>query len=658
MTGPNHGTRGAGRTSRRRTLGLLVLLVAFFTSLLAAGTAGAERRANGDSTALSVHSVDATGDRTVIEGWLSGASVGDVTVKVDGRSVRPNSADLNSELGRKSEVVVVLDNAASLGNATVQLSKAALAPLLPGAGVVDNLGIVSTGDFTTQEQGLTKSSGQITAALAGVHPQGISHTWAGLSRAADMLSDRDPSSDGTIVLFTAAPSSQADGGAARAISEMSRAGVDLHVVTIPEGVDYNQLGEFVSTFGGTITSVDSDEKLDDAFKTVAETIGGRFRMTIPAVDGDSLTPLTLKAGDATAELSFVPGARRVGSAALAPAIKAGGGITGVLAHPIFKWLVVLLGATAAIMLFWAIVSLVMPDETNLVQRLEVYEDPYGEKPEVFVDHSDAHATVPIIRKAVELTGDIADRRGVTDKLDMKLEQANVPLRAAEVMFFLAISAALSSLLVAAVTRNLLVALGVALVAVVIPKAWLNIRIARRRKAFVGQLPDMLVLLSGTLRAGYSIGQGFESVSTEISEPMGRELRRVVTETRLGRSLEEALEAVAERMDSDDFAWAVMAIRIQREVGGNLAELLMTVADTMTQRERLRRDVLTLTAEGRMSAIIIGALPPVLGLVMYVMNPGYIQELFTPGLGYALIGISVVMMGIGFAWMKKTVTIEV
>ena len=91
--------------------------------------------------------------------------------------------------------------------------------------------------------------------------------------------------------------------------------------------------------------------------------------------------------------------------------------------------------------------------------------------------------------------------------------------------------------------------------------------------------------------------------------MGRELRRVVTENRLGRPLEEALDAVAERMDSDDFAWAVMAIRIQREVGGNLAELLLTVADTMTQRERLRRDVATLTAEGKISAMVLGAAAP-------------------------------------------------
>jgi tight adherence protein B len=112
------------------------------------------------------------------------------------------------------------------------------------------------------------------------------------------------------------------------------------------------------------------------------------------------------------------------------------------------------------------------------------------------------------------------------------------------------------------------------------------------------------------------------------------------------------------MDSDDFSWAVMAIRIQREVGGNLAELLMTVADTMTQRERLRREVSTLTAEGKMSAIIIGALPPGLAMVMFMMNPAYIKELFSPGLGYGLLAGAVVMMIIGFAWMKKTITIEV
>ena len=191
-----------------------------------------------------------------------------------------------------------------------------------------------------------------------------------------------------------------------------------------------------------------------------------------------------------------------------------------------------------------------------------------------------------------------------------------------------------------------------------PPAIVSYLANRRRKIFLSQLPDTLQLLSGTLRAGYSLMQGVEAVSQEVEDPMGQELRRVVTESRLGRPLEESLDGTAERMDSADFSWAVMAIRIQREVGGNLSELLLTVADTMTQRERLRRDVAALTAEGRMSAIVLGLLPVGLGLAMYVINREYTSKLLTDTLGNILLGGAVVMMIIGFVWMKKIIDIEI
>jgi tight adherence protein B len=112
------------------------------------------------------------------------------------------------------------------------------------------------------------------------------------------------------------------------------------------------------------------------------------------------------------------------------------------------------------------------------------------------------------------------------------------------------------------------------------------------------------------------------------------------------------------MNSPDFSWAVMAIRIQREVGGNLAELLLTVADTMTQRERLRRDVAALTAEGKVSAIVLGILPLGLAGTMYVINKEYISTLFTTRMGNFMLGYAIVSCLFGFWWMKKTIEIEI
>src|SRR5690606_21259537 len=227
---------------------------------------------------------------------------------------------------------------------------------------------------------------------------------------------------------------------------------------------------------------------------------------------------------------------------------------------------------------------------------------------------------------------------------------NLALRPAEAIFFYFVGVALLILLAVALTQNAMMTLIVAGIGALLPPAILSFLAGRRQKAFNGMLPDTLQLLASTLRAGYSLMQGVEAVSQESAEPMGRELRRVVTEARLGRPLEDSMQAVADRMDSPDFAWAVMAIRIQREVGGNLAELLVTVADTMTERERLRRDVDALTAEGRVSAIVLGLLPFGLGIFIAGANPGYMDPLFEETMGRIMLFGALILMGVGFVWM--------
>jgi tight adherence protein B len=153
-------------------------------------------------------------------------------------------------------------------------------------------------------------------------------------------------------------------------------------------------------------------------------------------------------------------------------------------------------------------------------------------------------------------------------------------------------------------------------------------------------------------------QGLETVADESTGAMRRELQRVFTEARLGRPLEEALEETAVRMKSDDLAWAVMAIRIQREVGGNLAALLDTVADTMTKRERLRREIRTLTAEGRFSGIIVSLFPAAFGAFLFTTNRDYFDALFSETIGIVAVVGAIASTAVGWFWIRKIMRIEV
>jgi tight adherence protein B len=246
---------------------------------------------------------------------------------------------------------------------------------------------------------------------------------------------------------------------------------------------------------------------------------------------------------------------------------------------------------------------------------------------------------------------------VMEKVEQLLEQAKLPLRPAEFLvyapLFAIAAAALAWFLEGPVFAIIVV---VALVAA--PFLMLKRRSSSRLKKFQSQLPDTLNLLAGSMRAGFSFMQGLEAVADEASEPLRTEFQRAFTESRLGRPVEEALDDAARRMNSRDLAWAVMAIRIQREVGGNLAELLDTVSDTMTHRERLRREVKSLTAEGRMSAIVLSIFPPAFALMLFLLQPDYMKLLFQETIGVICVIGGAILSVVGWFWLARIVKIEV
>lgn len=324
--------------------------------------------------------------------------------------------------------------------------------------------------------------------------------------------------------------------------------------------------------------------------------------------------------------------------------------------------IVFAGLLAAAVLAFALALLFMspPKRGNIEERLsELVRDPSHEVEE-FNPHQrpdQVFAETAVLKRMVGLTGRLADRAGLLSRTEDALEQADLPLRPPEALFFY-----FAGVFVVALLGLMVFPLGLALIlavaAAIVPVALLHRRGKKRLRVFQVQLPDTLNLLSGSMRAGFSFAQGLESVANEATEPTRRELQRVFTESRLGRPIEDALEDSANRMTSVDLMWAVMAIRIQREVGGNLAELLDTVSDTMTQRERIRHEIKALTAEGRFSGLILGIFPIAFAGVLYLVQPDYISELFHNSVGIMAMIASGVMTFFGFLWLRKILAIEV
>lgn len=323
------------------------------------------------------------------------------------------------------------------------------------------------------------------------------------------------------------------------------------------------------------------------------------------------------------------------------------------------------GALAAIFVALALILMVgfgslTPDrQTGRVRRrLSLYTLTGRGAPEVH--ETTALGDSGVARSAVEFAGRmVGGRSDIEARLARQLERAGSALKPAEWLLIHAFATIGGALLFALLSGGGIAAtvLGFIL-GFTLPYAFLRIRASRRTNAFLSQMPDTLQLLAGSLSAGYSLPQAVDAVVREGAQPIAGEFSRAIIESRLGVPIEDALDSIAVRMDSKDFQWVVMAIRIQREVGGNLAEVLTTVANTMRDRERVRRQVRVLSAEGRLSAWILGGLPPGFAVYLMLVRPSYIKPLYTEPIGLVMLAMGGILFVIGALWLRKVVEVEV
>ena len=263
-----------------------------------------------------------------------------------------------------------------------------------------------------------------------------------------------------------------------------------------------------------------------------------------------------------------------------------------------------------------------------------------------------------IQRIATVTTNTVDRfmRGRSSSLDAILEEAGVETPAKDLIVITG-AAALACFAFGLVLGQGVIGVLLALLCPILGRMYLSMLADQRRKAFGKQLDETLQMMAGSLRAGYSLPQAVGTIAQEAGKPVSQEFARVTNETRVGRPMIDSLNDVATRMRNEDFYWITQAIGINREVGGNLADVLDTVSKTIRERTQMKRQVAALAADGKLSAIILMLLPFVVTLFLFLTNREYIMRLFSDPLGWAMLAAGVIMLGIGGFWLTKVINLK-
>jgi tight adherence protein B len=243
------------------------------------------------------------------------------------------------------------------------------------------------------------------------------------------------------------------------------------------------------------------------------------------------------------------------------------------------------------------------------------------------------------------------------QIENELASAGLPIRPSEFLLGWALAAIVPSFLSYLFTANIFVFLGLLLIGLFLPPVFLRTKKLKRIELFEKQLVEAIAIMSSCLKSGLTLHQALISISKEMPEPISKEYARALREISLGSTLEKALMNMAERMNSQNYMMIVSAILIQRQIGGNLSEILTSITSTIKERFKMKSEIKVLTTTGRTSGKIIGILPVVLLLFFMLVNPSYVQYFFDSTAGITMLVVAALLEVTGFLIIRRIVNIK-
>ena len=591
--------------------------------------------------ALTVAIAEGEVDPEAVEVFENGVPVADVSV------------DTLQGAAAQVDVVLAIDASGSMVGAPMEAAKEAASDFVGGLPENVRVGIVSFADEAEVALRLTGDHDRALEVIDGLEAIGETALFDGVARAAGLFGG---GALRNIVLLSDGADTVSSADLQGALASVKSSKAAVYSVGLESGeFDASALKRLASSSDGRYSTAGT-ARLADLYSGLAEEISNQFVVTYEstAAEGGEVEIQLAAAGGTDTTLVLAPEGEvePVDPAPAQPSVVE-------RPDPLLSGTVGLVIAVGAVFAAIFLIALMFLGSSARKRRDDELARRMAATPDrPFEEAEDRGAVDWIPDPFIELGDRAARLGGAGAKIDARLERAGIEMRTGEFMALSLLAAAFGVLMGFLLLPKPIFIILLALVVGAAPWLVVSIRAARRMKKLQDQLVDILMILASSLRAGHSFLQAIDAVSREVGEPGAREFSRLIAEIRLGRDVDDALFALAERIDSEDFKWAVIAVSIQREVGGNLAEVLDTVADTIRDRQNIRRQIDVLSAEGKLSVYVLAALPILVTLYMTIVNPDYIGLLFTTRIGIVMLVVAGALITLGVFWMTKVVKIDV
>jgi tight adherence protein B len=635
---------------RRLSAGrLLLVALAAVTVVLAVDGRAWAGQVEGSLAATTVDG-DVLTTSLSVPATASGAVVdaSSVSVTVGGRPAQVQRV----EVPRQRRVVVLLvDTSGSMrsgGLSGAQQAGRVLVQMLPSDVL---LGLVSFSDQPRVQVAPTTDRRVVTAALGRLTASGETSLYDGVVAAARLTGT---TGDRRVLLLS-------DGGdtvSSATLGNAVRAAGSITLDAVAFRTDESQvdvLGRLATAGHGSVVQTADTAALTAAFAGAARAIASQVQITALLPDhlaGRQPLVVTAATGGGTVTAR---GAIRLGAGAAGAPLATSAQPTRTLeASALVRRPWLLVGVAFVLVLLCSLLLLAPAFESTSRRRtrqLELYTVS-GRAAKT------AQPQPPSTGAVVEVAQGLVERSGKEAAVGLRLDRAGMALRPGEWLVLQAATAVGGAVVLAVLGGSLWLGLLGGVTGVVATETYVRLKVRRRLAAFEHQLPDVLTLVASSLSTGFSLHQSLDAVAQDAADPVSTELFRALAETRIGAELVDALDRMAERMRSENMRWTTMAIRIQQQVGGNLAETLRTTAATLREREQLRRTVRGLSAEGRLSAYILIALPICLFGYMLLTNREYVSLLWTNVIGWLMMLGALLGLVVGSVWMSRIVKVEV